>query len=535
MTRPLRVATAAAVALLFWRLGASPLWDQDETKYAGIAREIVRTGDWVTLHWNGEPWFVHPPLWFWLTALTVRGLGFGELSARLWSAASGAAGVGLTYLLGRDLYGARCGLVAAFVLATTVQWVGQGRLAVFDPLLVFWMLLTLRCLWQGYAHGRGRAYLGAFVASGLGTLTKGFVAAVLPWATFLLFLVGRREWGRLRQIPWGAGLGLYALLGGGWYTVQWVLHGAAFARTALGYYTLNRYFGVVEGQSGPLWYYVPVIILGGFPWSALYPWAFTAALRDLADPRSFLLCVWCGFGFVFFSLAGTKLPNYVLGLYPVASIAVARWLAPALSGEAPKLPRGAWVLLGGASAVFTAGLLVYGFVQYPTEAPSVLPSLVLPLAVLVGGGGLAAGLGWWGKLRAAVLTLAASTLLFVALGIGLVVPEVDRHRHGAFVAQAAAGVVRPGDVRIGYRTQNSLITYSGLSWQYAWDPASLRDALCRAGSARRAVVVTPERWYQREIVPVFGDAVRPLQRVGDHRILESPPGQRPFCPRIRAE
>jgi 4-amino-4-deoxy-L-arabinose transferase-like glycosyltransferase len=535
VTRALGIITAAAVALLFWRLGASPLWDQDETKYAGISREIVRTGDWMTLHWNGEPWFVHPPLWFWLTALAGRALGFGEFTARFWSATSGAAGIGFVYLMGRELFGPRCGLVAAFVLATTVQWVAQGRLAVFDPLLVLWMLLALRFLWQGYAQRVPRSYGWAFAAAGLGTLTKGFVAAVLPAAAFLLFLALRRELSRLRQVPWAFGLGVYALLGGGWYVAQWVLHGAMFARTALGYYTLNRYFGVVEGQSGPLWYYVPVVILGGFPWSALYPWAFAAALQDRKDPRNLLLCIWCGFVLVFFSVAGTKLPNYVLGLYPVASLVVARFLEPALFEHDPEFPRRAWALLGGACMVFGLALVIYGLVQYPTETRSVLPSLVLPLTILLGGGGLAAGLGLWGRPRAAVVALGVSTLLFLVLGIGVVVPEVDRHRHGKSVGRAAAEVARPGDARIGYRTLNSLVTYSGLSWQYAWDPASLQDALCRVPSSRRAVVVVPERWYPEEITPVLDGSLRLVHRVGGHLILESPSGRRPFCPRIRAD
>jgi len=526
--------TAAAVGLLFWRLGASPLWDQDETKYAGIAREIVRTGQWVTLQWNGEPWFVHPPLWFWLTALTGRGLGLGEFTARFWSATSAAAGVALVYLMGRELFGPRCGLVAAFVLATTVQWFAQGRLAVFDPLLVVWMLLTLRFLWQGYAQRAPRSYAWAFATAGLGTLTKGFVAAVLPAGTFLLFLALRGELGQLRQVPWALGLGVYAILGGGWYVAQWVLHGASFARTALGYYTLNRYVGVVEGQSGPLWYYVPVVILGGFPWSVLYPWAFAAVLQERKDPRNLLLCSWCGFVFVFFSLAGTKLPNYVLGLYPLASIMVARVLEPALREEDPALPRGVWMLLAAVCAVFALALVVYGLVVYPAKTPSVLPSLVLPLAVLLGGGGLAAGLGVWGRPGAAVVALGVSTLLFLVLGIGVVIPQVDRHRHGESVGRAAAKVVRPADARIGYRTLNSLVTYSGLSWQYAWDAAALRDALCRIPSSRRAVVAVPEPWEQ-EVASLFGNSLRLVRRIGGHHILESPPGRRPFCPRIRAE
>src|SRR5579864_1440253 len=96
---------AAAVILTFYRLGAGSLWDQDETKYAQVAREILERGDWVTLSVNHVPWYVHPPFYMWLTALTGRVAGFSELTVRFWSGAFSVVAVYATVLIGRDLFG----------------------------------------------------------------------------------------------------------------------------------------------------------------------------------------------------------------------------------------------------------------------------------------------------------------------------------------------------------------------------------------------------------------------------------------------
>ncbi|MDR7581684.1 MAG: phospholipid carrier-dependent glycosyltransferase, partial [Armatimonadota bacterium] len=242
---PYLAVVAGTLALNLARLGASKLWDQDETKYAQVAREILWTGDWLTLRWNGDPWFVHPPLYFWLVAATARFFGLTEFTARVWSAVFGAGAVALTALLGRAWFSPRAGWLAGLVVATTLQWFAQSRLAVFDSVLVFWMLGTLLGFWTGY-RGRRTGYLAAFVCAGLGTLTKGPVAAVLPGLVALAYLAWRRELRRLREIPWAAGLALYGLVGLSWYAAGYLRHGAPFLRSVLGYYTVHRFVGVVE-------------------------------------------------------------------------------------------------------------------------------------------------------------------------------------------------------------------------------------------------------------------------------------------------
>src|SRR5262249_20229513 len=106
--------------------------DQDEPKYAQIAVEMVQTGDPITLHMNGQPWYVHPPFYMWLVAATGRVLGFSEWTVRIWSAAFSVLAIFATLMVGQLLFTPRVGLLAGAILAVTLQYFIQSRLAVFD-------------------------------------------------------------------------------------------------------------------------------------------------------------------------------------------------------------------------------------------------------------------------------------------------------------------------------------------------------------------------------------------------------------------
>jgi 4-amino-4-deoxy-L-arabinose transferase-like glycosyltransferase len=111
----------AALLLFVYGLGVGTLWDQDEPKYTQVAREILQTRDLFTLHLDGQPWFVHPPLFMWLQAATGALFGFTELTARIWTALSSVGIVAVTFLLGRLLYDSTTGALAAAIAATTLH------------------------------------------------------------------------------------------------------------------------------------------------------------------------------------------------------------------------------------------------------------------------------------------------------------------------------------------------------------------------------------------------------------------------------
>ena len=485
---------AAAVILTFYRLGAGTLWDQDETKYAQVAREILQTGDPITLHVNGSPWYVHPPLYMWLVAATARVAGFSTFTVRAWSGVGSVAAVYATMLLGRALFNARTGILAGAVLAVTFHFLVQSRLAVFDTVLLAFMLFAAYRAVLGYRRGRPADYLWFFIFAGLATVTKGPIGLVLPGLVMAVFVTVRRAWSRWREVPWAAGLLLYALIGLSWYAAEALLRGGAFVRTVLGYYGVGRFFGVVENQAGPWYYYAPILVLGAFPWTAFWPAAAVWHGRRLRDDGSLFVVLWCGIVTVFYSIAQTKLPNYVLSVYPVAAVGVAAMWDRVL--ERPVGTRPWWltasaVLLAALVGALEGGIGHYLGRLYPQQYHEFSRVLIPPAAALAAGVAVAIALLLTGRRAAAFVALCAAMALTWLGVITWVVPLVEAQKPMPVAARAIAAAWRPGDRIVGYRLDiySSLIYYSGHRVEWLDTPLELANDACLPG---RAFIVIAE-------------------------------------------
>lgn len=478
---------AAAIILTFYRLGDGTLWDQDETKYAQVAREILQTGDPITLHVNGSPWYVHPPLYMWLVAATGRVAGFSTFTVRVWSGLASVVAIYATMLLGRALFNARTGVLAGAALAVTFHFLVQSRLAVFDTVLLAFMLLAAYAAVRGYERRRRTDYLWFFVFAGLATLTKGPIGLVLPGLVMAMFVTARRGWSRWREVPWAAGLALYAAIGLSWYGAETLLHGAAFVRTVFGYYGVGRFFGVVENQAGPWYYYLPILAIGAFPWTAFWPAAAVWHGRRLRDDGSLFVVLWCATVVVFYSLAETKLPNYVLPVYPLAAVGVAAMWDRVLerpSGRAWWLTASA-VLLAVLVAALEIGIGHYLSQLYPQQYREFSRVLIPPAIALALGVAVAITLLLSGRRAAAFISLCAA-MAFTWLGMIIwVVPLVEAQKPMPVAARAIAAAWQPGDRVLGYRLDvySSLIYYSGHPVQWLDTPLALANAVCLPGRA----------------------------------------------------
>ncbi|MDR7554016.1 MAG: glycosyltransferase family 39 protein [Armatimonadota bacterium] len=505
--------TLAALALFSYGLGTGSLWDQDEARYTQVAVEILATGDWWTLRWNGEPWFVHPPLFMWLQAATARLVGWHEATARWWSAVSQAGVVSVTFLLGRLLYDARTGWLAAGVTATMLQVVVQARLAVFDPTLVLGMLAAFYMGLVAQATGGRGAQLWAWAWAGLATAAKGPVGLLLP--AVALVVLGARS-GRLRC--WRASLVggplLYAAIGLPWYLVETVRHGWAFLRPVVGYYLITRFVGVVEEQPGPWWYYAPVLAAGAFPWTAFVPAALVHLARRRA-PSDRVVLLWVGLVVLFYSVAGTKLPNYVLPVYPLLAVGIARfWLDAADNAPGSgRLVRISVALLVGTAAFLVAGALVFGLRQYPTETAALRAALTPALGVLAAGPLGAAALAAAGRRQAALGALLLTLVVAVPVIVHGTLPAVEQHRPIPRLAARLRVLMHPGDglAAVQMRTAPSLVYYAGRPVQFLATRHDLAQALCRHP---RLFLVVPEGVYRAWFASGLPPRVRAVGREG---------------------
>jgi 4-amino-4-deoxy-L-arabinose transferase-like glycosyltransferase len=322
-------------------LGIGTLWDNSETVYGEAAREVLLTNDWVVMHVNGQPWFVQPPLYFWIAALCAKLFGVTSFALRLPAAlATIAMGGALGYATAR-IAGTWAGTVAAIVLSTSLMQAIVGRLAIMDALLDLCVVVAILCWFRALEarplrpdrpEHRSAAFLGGAVALAFGTLAKGPVAPVIVVLVILVWVVWERRSGAAVVLPGMATVlasgAMFVLVAAPWFVLEAVRAGPDAAAQLIGHYTIGRYTGVIENQRGPWWYYLPVLVLGFFPWIAFVPVAALEALdaartRDGALER--LALTWTVVPLVFFSFAQTKLPNYVALMLPALAIVVALW------------------------------------------------------------------------------------------------------------------------------------------------------------------------------------------------------------------
>lgn len=325
--------------LSFWSLGSLPLVDVDEPVYGQVGKEMASAGlvGWLTPHYGGLPWFDKPPLFYWLTALSMRLFGVSEFAARFPSALLAVALVAVTYALARRAYPQtpRAALWAGFALATSVQFFLLARAAVTDMTLALTLTSALPALYAWTLTGRGRWIALAGVMTGLAALTKGPVALVLIGVQTIAYLCLTRQTKRLLSPALWGGFALCLVVALPWFLAMIHLHGKLFIAGFLEANNVTRYLQAEHKETSPVWFFLPVLLGGFFPWSLALPGALILAWRQgreawrarLADNPALFLGVWVALVFVFFSASQSKLITYIFPLYPAAAVLVGDWLA----------------------------------------------------------------------------------------------------------------------------------------------------------------------------------------------------------------
>lgn len=317
----LRNFLLAALALLYiFSLGRVGFGlDPDEPRYASIGREMARSGDWTTPHLYGKPWFEKPPLLYWMTAAATR-IGFhDEWAARLPVALLSLAFLVFFYSVLEREFSKRVALIATSILGTSAGWLGYSFAAVTDlPMsacLGSAMLVTLfdrRDLFnmrRSNASSRNAGWV-AGVFLGLAIMAKAF----LPVALFFpIWLIAR---GKRATIAAGA-----ILVAAPWHLLMSLRDGSAFWDVYFWQQQVGRFSSTALQHRQPFWFYVPVLLLGLFPWTPLF--ALFARGRSYDDVRVSSLAIWLAVALVFLSVAPNKLPGYVLSLLPAVAIILA--------------------------------------------------------------------------------------------------------------------------------------------------------------------------------------------------------------------
>ena len=487
-----------ASALFFVKLGTPGLFDADEPAYAGAAREMLERGDWVTPYFNGQPRFDKPILFYWLILLSYRLFGITEFAVRVWSALAGVGLVALLWRAARRRIGGEAALWTGVAFSANFLTALLARAAVTDMLFTFFVtaaiLAGLTAVEEPESGNRWPAR-GMWAAMALAVLVKGPVGLLIPAMALGGCLVVFRDVraGLRRLFPW-EGPALFLLIAAPWYVLALSANGWAFIEGFVIKHHLTRYTGVISSHAGPFWFYVPVVLVGFFPWSGFLPaalWRAGGAARrrraETAGDRLAVTCLcWLTGLFVFFSLAGTKLPSYLFPAVPAMALLVGS--AVSMSNEKPttenrsrseavgrlsvvgsplsiptERPVPLWIagltpwLIGVTGGTLAAGmaLLPLAFDRLRPAARGVLDGVAPPsgmawgLAALLLAG-VAASLAARGRWRPILLAVTMSSLILTAALV--VAPTAYRIVQGSLreFAEEARGIVRPGDPVLVY-------------------------------------------------------------------------------------
>lgn len=319
---------AGAAVLLFPGLGAMPL-ERAEIYFLDGARSMLERGDLLVPYYRGEPFFDKPPLTYWLMAACFRAFGFDPGAARVVPASAALLVLLATLWLGSSLFDRRTAWISALVLATTGAFLGFGRVAMSDMLLALWTTLAV-AIGVRAVRGAPPAWPVALAAVlGLGFLTKGPIALLLPGLGLAWLAWTRRA--SLPRPPVAAlllGALAFAAIALGWFVmVQRRLGWDPLAHFFLRE-NLQRFAAATYDAQRPFWYYLTTYLAEGAPWSLFLPLAAWRALRgDTRDDGSRFLLAWLGLMLVPLSLSRGKIDYYLLPFYPAASLVVGRFLA----------------------------------------------------------------------------------------------------------------------------------------------------------------------------------------------------------------
>jgi len=438
-------------------LGRAALANPDEGRYAEIPREMVASGDWVTPRLDGVDYFEKPPLMYWAVAAELKAFGPGEGALRAVPAGFALAGVLLTYAAARTLRGRGAGVASAVVLGTSLIYFAHARLLILDTAVAVLMSAALFCFILGVRETspdrRRWLFYGLYASAALATLTKGLMGFLVTGAVMLVWLVAFGQWRRLRPFYLPTGALLFLAIAAPWHLLV-ARRNATWAHFYFIHEHWERFTTTEHHRYGPWWYFIPVVLLGLFPWVGFLWPALREALaggwarrRENADMG--YLFTWAAFIFLFFSYSKSKLIPYILPVFPPLAVIIGAWLARRWDeGALAPLLRGfrLFLMVSGVLALAVCAVVWDPALVRnldPAQAFLLRPLAYAAAAVLTAGGVTCVWLARARGVRAMLGGMVATTALFygvLALARPILQPAGTRDLAGFLRSE-----IRPGD------------------------------------------------------------------------------------------
>ncbi len=326
---PLKILILILIYALLWfgTLDYRHLIPSDEGRYAEISREMLVTGDWVTPRYNGYKYFEKPPLQIWATATAFNLFGIGEWQARLWTALTGFLTILFIGFTGARIYNARAGWIAALVLASSPMWVIGGHINSLDMGLSAFLVAALCSLLLAQTSSlksNTRNWMWACWAfMGLATLSKGVIGLAIPGMVFVVYSITAWDWKIWKRLYIVSGTILFLAITAPWFVLV-AQRNPEFLEFFFIHEHLQRFTQTAHSRTGPIYFFIPLLILGFLPWVAQIPGAIWQAWqeRNRQFSSGWLLTCWFAVILGFFSLSQSKLPGYIIPIFPALALIV---------------------------------------------------------------------------------------------------------------------------------------------------------------------------------------------------------------------
>ncbi|MBV9571009.1 MAG: glycosyltransferase family 39 protein [Alphaproteobacteria bacterium] len=337
------VPVLVLLCLLAWLPGlvALPPLDRDESRFAQASKQMIESGNYVDIRFSTVPRYNKPVGIYWAQAAATRTFGhppFNQIwTYRLPSLLGGILAVLLTYWSARAFASRETALLAGALLALTVALSAEAQMATTDALLLATIVAAQGFLLRTYLFARGRLPSGPTLATalacwatiGAGVLMKGPVLLVVVALTALAICLWDRDWRWLLRLrfAWGIPVALAVVLP--WaIAIAFASHGAFYQRS-LGHDFAAKILTGQESHGAPPGYYLALFSVTFWPSTLFALPAIGAAVVQRAQPPFCFLLAWIVPNWLLFEFVPTKLPHYILPVYPALAMIVACWIAGA--------------------------------------------------------------------------------------------------------------------------------------------------------------------------------------------------------------
>lgn len=396
----LTLLAIACLFFLFFGLGSYPLIDVDETRYAVMSRDLFNSFNINDLMLNYQPFLEKPPLYFWLVGSSIKLFGqFTPFAVRFPIALLSAALVFFTYYFGKKVISRKFGILSALILLSSIFFLILSHVAIIDMVLTVFMTSAIYCgFLTHFCQEKNKKFLWwyFYLFVGLGFLAKGILAMVIPITIIFIYnLITKTAKEIFKPVNLLPGLILFLLVATPWHVMMYEEYGFKFIHDYFLVHHFGRFLGSEYiGRERPIWYFIPVFLIGFLPWTFIF-FAFlidgfkkisaklkstegklkekiSALLKVETNEQKMVLfaAIFFTVVFVLFSTASTKLPTYILPVFPAAALLTGYyWWVSDKTGENQKTIYNLTVFFAGIFIIAAAvASIVYYFLPYDIQA-----------------------------------------------------------------------------------------------------------------------------------------------------------------------